>query len=276
MGDFSADWLSLRAGFDSAARSVALERRVARFAADRGVVDRKAHGKTFEVVDLGAGSGNNYRHLASKLTLPIERQHWTLVDGDPDLLATVTAREACTPKLLDLAADLEDAIPEGTDLVTASALIDLVSEAWLRRLVARVSEVGAAMLIVLTYDGRIAWGGPGAPAHQTEPDPMDESVRTLVNTHQRGEKGFGAALGPDAPSALKRLAGADLLTERSDWIIGPDDAAMRAALVDGWAQAAQEIEPDQASEIEGWRLRRRESRAPLIVGHADQLLLPTS
>lgn len=275
MGDFSADWLSLRAGFDSAARSVGLERRLAHFAAERA-----SGGKTFEVVDLGAGSGNNHRHLAKRLKLAPGRQHWTLVDGDPELLATVTEDAERATRLLDLAGDLEDAIPEGTDLVTASALIDLVSEAWLRRLVARVREVGAAMLIVLTYDGRIAWGGPDAPAHQTEPDPMDERVRTLVNTHQRGEKGFGAALGPDAPYALQRIsqriAGADLLTETSDWIIGPDDAEMRAALVDGWAEAATEIAPDQASDIEGWRIRRRDSRVTLIVGHADQLLLPSS
>lgn len=276
MGDFSADWLSLRAGFDSAARSVALERRVALFAAERA-----AGGKVFEVVDLGAGSGNNHRHLAPRLKRAPGSQHWTLVDGDPDLLAVVPENQECSTRLLDLAGgELKDAIPEGTDLVTASALIDLVSEDWLRRLVARVREVGAAMLIVLTYDGRIAWGGPDAPAHQTEPDPMDERVRTLVNTHQRGEKGFGAALGPDAPYALQRISqrivGADLMTETSDWIIGPDEAAMRGALVDGWAEAATEIAPDQASEIEGWRIRRRDSRVTLIVGHADQLLLPSS
>ena len=47
------------------------------------------------------------------------------------------------------------AIFEGRSLVTASALLDLVSEAWLRALAARCAESGAAALFALSYDGRI-------------------------------------------------------------------------------------------------------------------------
>ena len=74
----------------------------------------------------------------------------------------------------------------GRALVTASALLDLVSEEWLRSLAARCRESGAALLFALSYDGRI----------QCSPDePEDAAIRELVNQHQRTDKGFGRALG---------------------------------------------------------------------------------
>ena len=258
MGDFSADWLSLRARYDTEARAEVLEQRLARFAAAR----LNGSGRALQVIDLGAGSGNNHRHLSPRLPI---RQHWTLVDGDEDLLRTAPQTTDISRKHADLAVDLEAAIPETADLVTASALIDLVSRNWLVRLVRRVEEVNAALLVVLTYDGRIRW---------SDDDAEDGWVRDLVNTHQRGEKGFGPALGPDAPRALQDVAGPGLATFSSDWRIGRADRDMRIALVDGWATAAAEIAHEDRSRVSAWALRRRESEADLIVGHADQLMLP--
>jgi hypothetical protein len=258
MGDFSADWLSLRARFDTAARAQVLEDRLARFANTR----LSETGRTLQVIDLGAGSGNNYRHLSPRLPI---RQHWTLVDGDEDLLRTAPETSDISRKHADLASGLEAAIPETADVVTASALIDLVSREWLVRLVERVRQINAALLVVLTYDGRIGW---------SDEDVDDGFVRERVNMHQRGEKGFGPALGPDAPHALQDIAGPDLATCSSDWRIGSADQDMRVALVDGWAGAAAEIAPEEAARISAWAARRRESDSDLIVGHADQLMLP--
>lgn len=258
MGDFSADWLSLRAGFDTAARAQDLEGHVARFAAARlGGSDR-----ALQVIDLGAGSGNNHRHLSPRLPV---RQHWALVDGDEALLQVVPGTSDISRKHADLAVDVEAAIPNTADLVTASALIDLVSRDWLVRLVARVRKVNAALLVVLTYDGRIRWA---------DDDAEDTLVRDLVNQHQRGEKGFGPALGPDAPRVFQDVAGPQLATRSSDWRIGAADRDMRVALVDGWAGAAAEIAPDEAARISAWAARRRDSASDLVVGHADQLMLP--
>ena len=256
---FSESWLELRAGYDTAARSPMLEAALARWAAARTT----ATGRALSVVDLGAGSGNNRRHLAPRL--PVE-QSWTLVDADPALLEVARRDDpSVTVRGLDLAADLEEAIPEGTDLVTASALIDLVSAEWLERLMAQVDAVGAALLIVLTYDGRTAW----------EPsDPFDRHVLELVNRHQRTDKGFGPALGPDAGPALVRLAGERVTQATSDWVIAPNDAPMQAALVEGWTSAAIEISPGEANEIDAWRDRSIGRRARLTVGHVDQLVMP--
>lgn len=256
---FSADWLSLRAGFDAAARSTALEAELDRWIARRVA----ATGRPLAIVDLGAGSGNNRRHLAPRLAAP---QAWTLVDADAALLAMARKSEpTVATRQLDLATELDMALPDGTDLVTASALIDLVSEAWLARLVARVRALGAALLVVLTYDGRTTWN----PA-----EPFDSRLLELVNRHQRTDKGFGPALGPDAVPTLIRLVGDRLSVSASDWDIGPDDTTMRTALVDGWAKAASEIAPDAAQAIAGWHDRSLGRRARITVGHVDQLVIP--
>jgi len=249
---FSADWLALRAPFDSAARAVALEERLADWARGRG---------SLRVVDLGAGSGNNLAHLHDRLPVA---QSWTLVDGDADLLSAAARRHpAATVRQADLTGDLADLIPEGTDLVTASALIDLVSREWLTGLADRVRAIGCAVLVVLTYDGRIGW------RDETDADSM---VRALVNRHQRGDKGFGPALGPEAPDALSTLL-PDVTTVASDWRIAAGDGDMRAALVDGWAAAARETAPDRAAEGDAWQRTARAPPGSLFVGHADQLWL---
>lgn len=256
---FSEDWLRLRAGFDTAARSTAIEERLAAWASARIA----AKGAPLSVVDLGAGSGNNHRHLAPRLPVP---QTWTLVDADPALLdAARRADPSVECRHADLAAGLEPVLPEGTDLVTASALIDLVSAAWLERLVARIDALGAALLVVLTYDGRTSW---------LPPDPCDARILDLVNAHQRTDKGFGPALGPDAAPTLARLAGHRVNQAPSDWEITPRDDAMRTALVDGWATAAMEAAPTAAAAIEDWRRRSRARPARLTVGHLDQLVIP--
>ena len=250
---FSPDWLALRAPYDTAARATDLEARLADWLTGRSTVS---------VIDLGAGSGNNLAHLAPRL--PVE-QRWTLVDADDALLAEAARRHpGVDVRQGDLAGDLDGLIPAGTDLVTASALIDLVSEAWLARLAARVRTIGCAVLVVLTYDGRISWEQETAG---------DAEIRELVNRHQRSDKGFGPALGPDAPTALSALLDG-VETAESDWVIGPGETAMRRALVDGWAGAASEIAPDRADGIAAWQSSAVSEPRTLTVGHADQLWLP--
>ena len=79
---------------------------------------------------------------------------------------------------------------EGVHLVTASALLDLVSSDWIAWLARRCREAGAAALFALNYDG---W------SRCTPTDSDDEFVLEHFNRHQRSnDKGFGLAAGPDA------------------------------------------------------------------------------
>lgn len=267
MSGFSADWLALRAPFDGAARSRALEAELARWAEGRG--------EPLRIVDLGAGTGANLRHLAPRLTCP---QRWTLVELDPALIA---AGEPLLPRSgsveaayrrADLVGELEAVLEGPVDLLTCSALLDLVSAGWLERLARLVVERDLALLAVLTYDGRVVL----EPPHS-----LDGPVIDLVNRHQRTDKGFGPALGPEAAFALARLleaAGDRPRVELSDWTAGPADRAFQTALVEGWAEAAAAIAPERAGAIASWCEERRRlivaGRNGCRVGHRDLLRLP--
>ena len=159
------------------------------------------------------------------------------------------------------------------DLVTASALLDLVSDPWLGALADACSDAGCAALFALTYDGTIEWSG--------RQDPVDEVVHEAVNFHQRRDKGLGPALGPTASGVAERLftaLGYDTHVESSPWTLDPDDAALCLALIDGWAGAAAEQRPSQVDAILQWAMRRREDVERgdfgLVVGHQDLLAIP--
>ena len=255
MSAFTADWLALREPADVAARAAHL---AAPFA-----------GRTQRILDLATGTGANIRYLAPRLG---GAQDWLAVDRDAVLLADLAARALpdgvrVRTLELDLARRLDDLPLEGIDLVTASALLDLVSAEWLQRLAARCADAGAAVLFALNYDGRIEW----SPA-----ETGDARVRELVNRHQRGDKGFGPALGPSAAAeAAERFArlGYAIEEARSDWVLGPEGSALQSTLVDGWVAAAVEIVPSERGELEGWARRRRTHIAAgasrLRVGHVD-------
>lgn len=259
---FSADWLALREPYDAAARSPALTARLAAWLADR---------QAPHIVDLGAGTGANRRFLGPHLGA---EARWTLIERDRALVAAGRALgiDGSAYRECDLARDLPLLAGLGADLLAASALLDLVSEPWLGELVRLAALRPAALHLVLSYDGRIEW------------DPLeseDTNVTALVNAHQRTDKGFGPALGPQAVLALRRAladAPGELVIEPADWRLGPEDRAMQHVLLDGWLTVARSIAPDHAADLDDWAARRRQwlkaGRSRLTVGHLDALFLP--
>jgi SAM-dependent methyltransferase len=259
MSGFSADWLALREPADARARAAGAPALAELLAA----LGSEAGGRG--VLDLGAGSGSNLRHLGPQLP---PRWRWTLADHDPALLALAAATPGAPQvQRLDLARDLDALAFPQRGLVTASALLDLVSEPWLAALAGRCQRAQVGVLFALTYDGR------------TTCKPMDRDdglIVALVNRHQLGDKGFGPALGPGAVAAAARLfarVGYVLRRVRSDWEIGPQEHALQAALFEGWAQAARELDPAGSGRVEAWRERRlrhlARGRSRLTVGHED-------
>lgn len=231
MSGFSADWLALRGPADAAARSVELARRFAQ------ALPRRAR-----IVDLGAGTGAMGRWLAP--FLPKDSRLLSL-DGDAALLT-----RAKGPRLRRTLG----AKPPRADAYVSSALIDLVSVAWLRALLRRAR--GKPILMCLAVDGRHAVFPPHAG---------DARVFAAFARHQRRWKGLGRALGPDAPACLAREARAwRVFVRRSDWELR--EGPLARATLDGILAAAREIDlalpPD-------WPADRA-----LSVGHADVLLLP--
>jgi hypothetical protein len=284
---FSAEWLALRELADEEARDASITWRLAELIQPRS---------PRRLLDLGSGTGANLRYLAPALSGP---QTWILFDSDERLLARVGARVqswcadigaecarrgdellalhrdwqcSIETRKIDLARDLRE-LPLPKDcVVTASALLDLVSEPWLVQLLERCCASRAVVLFALSYDGRI---------ELNPPEPDDEWIRDLVNRHQRTDKGFGPALGPDATScAQSRLAGLEyeVRCEPSDWVLEPGDTRIQEWLLKGWAHAAAEVAPGEAGRCSRWLSDRLEHvarrRFRVMVGHKDLIAWP--
>lgn len=285
MSGFSPIWLRLREPFDRAARSRELVTRI-----------KRPQYATQRLVDLGAGTGANLRYIAPLLG---GRQHWTLVDDDaavlasaslelarwarqqdlkfvlrPDTMTIEAAEFHChiERRTLDLSSELADLPLTPACIVTASALLDLVSRAWVGALAQLCRARSATFLCALSYDGSIRLD----PA-----DPLDETMRALINQHQRSDKGFGPALGPlateSAAAAFGRL-GYAVSIKASDWQLPATATAIQTELLDGWQTAARAQDPMRAAELDAWHARRMRlvaaAQSTMSVGHADLLALP--
>src|SRR5688572_24206005 len=153
MDDALAQWLALREPADIAARSESLTQAIA---------DATRAHDPVHVLDLATGTGSNVRYLMNRL--PARRQHWLAVDRSPTLLAELPIRMSswgaargyevvsdvarCVIRSARLEYQIESrqldlATLDATEafahchVVTASALLDLVSEEWLRSLAER-------------------------------------------------------------------------------------------------------------------------------------------
>ena len=263
MSGFSPEWLRLREPADHRAR-------------DRGLVERLvAHmegRESIELVDLGCGTGSNLRALSPALPAP---QHWRLIDYDPALLNTAREEMARWPgakprisfEAADLSRDLEQVLAPECDMVTAAALFDLVSEAWLEHFVAILAKRRRAFYTVLIYDGVMEW----QPAH-----PADEPIRASFNAHQRTDKGFGRAAGPDAGHFLVQalvLAEFDVRSAPSPWVLTRDELPLIVSAAEGIADAARQTGFVPEAEIADW-LQSRTMVTQCTIGHLDILALP--
>ena len=150
----------------------------------------------------------------------------------------------------------------------------MLFRSWLEALAAQCRRVGAAALFTITYNGHSA----------CDPvEPEDELARTLLNAHQARDKGLGGpAAGPAAVAgAVRAFTAVGYQVERdvSDWRLDARDADVQRILVDGWADAATEMAPQDARVFEAWRRRRHAhidaGRSLITVGHDDLAAWPT-
>lgn len=265
----SRDWLALREPADTAARARDLIWHLVR------VLRPTSHSV---IHDLGCGTGAMGRWLAPLLAGP---QHWVVHDCDADLLelaaaqapgpaadgavVTVEGRQSDVTRLSgdDLA---------GATLITASALLDVLTEHELARLVAACCGAGCPALLTLSVVGRV---------ELTPADPLDRRVAVAFDAHQRRTTERGRLLGPDALALAVRLfarSGMEVLVRPSPWQLGSPESDLAAEWFIGWVGAACEQDVELAAETDGYRQCRLQQASAgglaVTVDHADLLVLP--
>jgi hypothetical protein len=265
----SSEWLDLREPADAAARAHDLVDHLRRHLPATG--RRVIH-------DLACGTGAMGRWLAPLLPGP---QHWVVHDRDADLLqiaaadlpgpAADEASVVVETRRSDIAQlrphDLADAT-----LITASAVLDLMTEEELAGLVKLCAGAGCPALLTLSVVGRVDL----VPA-----DPLDSRVAAAFDAHQRRMTVGGRLLGPDAVAAAVegfRRLGCEVLVRPSPWRLGAAEADLAGEWFTGWVFAASDQEIELAAEADAYARRRlAEARAgelAVTVGHADLLVLP--
>lgn len=263
MSGFSAEWLALREPIDHKARS---EEVLA------GVAGWFARDDALRITDIGSGTGSTLRAL--KPILP-QKIAWHLVDHD-DALLDVAKAEAKGDQVEFSLADLSqslDAIFKGKpDLITTSAFLDLVSNEWLENMIQEITARKIPFYAALSYDGKAGC----KPVLK-----MDTDILKAFNTHQRTDKGFGSALGPDSADTTVSLfekAGYQVASAKSDWVGNAKHKPFQIMLLQGWHDAACQIEPEKSVVFKEWLLERinliKSNEASLFVGHRDIFAVP--
>jgi hypothetical protein len=272
MSAFSPAWLGLREPADTLARNGKVISACRRHFAGR---------ESVTVCDLGAGTGAAVRAFADILP---QRQYWTLVDHDQrNLAAAIDALSSWSDEAVmsgdgitlqrgtrhieiklrafDFAQDPASCWTAKTDLVTASALLDLTSKGWISRFANALAKLDVAVLATLTFDGTII----ADPAHA-----LDASVAEAFGLHQTRDKGFGAAAGPDAASHLQQSMERleyKVVDGNSPWRLQDHTSDLFIQTVKGIADAVRDT--GKVGLVDNWLQARLNDSRLLTIGHTD-------
>ena len=265
----SSGWLALREPADGAARARELATHVAR---------RQPSTGRWLIHDLGCGTGSMGRWLAPLLP---GAQRWVLHDRDADLLRAAAtdlpgpAADGAAVTVETRRSDLDRLRPPdlaGATLITASALLDMLTADELAALVAVCAGAGCPILLTLSVVGRVGL---------TPTDPLDRRVAAAFDAHQRRTTGRGPLLGPDAVQvAVERFGrlGSEVVVRPSPWRLGAPEAELAAEWFTGWMGAARDQQVELVAETGAYARRRLDQAAAgeleVTVDHADLLVLP--
>ncbi len=266
--EVSSDWLALREAEDARARSAELA----------AAVPALLPAGTLTVHDLGSGTGSMVRWLAPRLPGP---QTWVLHDWNADLTRRALDVEAprdregapvsLVPQIGELG-ELSAAHLNGAALVTASALLDVLTAREAHSLVDACVGAGAPALLSLSVTGEV---------HLRPRDAGDSAYSNAFNTHQTRETDGRRLLGRHGAPIVKglfELAGWKVRTTRTHWLLDAGRTLLLQEWLNGWVDAAEEQDPGLRERFEGYRdLRSAQlarGRLSVDVVHTDLLAWP--
>jgi SAM-dependent methyltransferase len=264
--DFSVKWLNTRYPFDVAARNSEVE---------KAALMALPPDRDLRLLDLGAGTGNSCRYFIPKLP---QNQEWLLVELNPDLI------EAAKQQLVEFAKaegykrlpsddglkfkgkktihirflqhsflHLNDVLDlSGFDLVTAGAVIDLLSTDMLEQLVQQFIGHVAPFLATINFVGLLF----------DQATDRDRQYAALYMQHMQRERPFGRALGAHCIPFLESwllIRDIPFLSGASDWMIRPEDTAMHAFQLDFMEEAITEMLacPEAGEKLQEWLAQKR-------------------
>ncbi len=266
--EVSGDWLAVREPEDAAARSLNLALNAAELLSDGPIV----------VHDLGSGTGSMMRWLAPVLPGP---QTWFLHDWNADLIDQAIDRGRPCDRdngqisVLGRTGNLADLSPEdvaGGSLVTASALLDVLTKEEIHTIVGACVAAHTPALFSLSVTGGV---------RLNPRDELDTAFESAFNAHQlrhtnaRRQSGrYGAKI---ARSRFEE-AGWQVCQSTTLWRLDHRQPALLSEWFSGWVDAAVEQEP----QLQGAADRYRQDRLAQIelgglsayVDHVDFLARP--
>ncbi|WP_431279234.1 SAM-dependent methyltransferase [Leifsonia poae] len=266
--EVSSDWLAVREAEDARARARALAEAIPTLLPPGPIT----------VHDLGSGTGSMMRWLAPLLPGP---QSWVLHDWN----ATLPRRALDGPRPLDRdgvpvsidlrvgeLGSLEAADLAGASLVTASALLDVLTAHEAHAIVEACLAVGAPTLLSLSVTGEV----------ELRPwDARDKHFRTAFNAHQRREVDGRQLLGRYGAPIVHGLfghAGWHVRKARTTWHLTDREPDLLREWFEGWIDAAEEQDPQLQSDHAGYREHRQaqldRGELSAVVYHLDLLAWP--
>jgi hypothetical protein len=266
--EVSSEWLALREPEDADTRSRDLALASAALLPDGPIT----------IHDLGSGTGSMMRWLAPLLPGP---QTWILHDWNADLIeqavdgAHPLDRDNSAVSVNSQTGNLADLRPTdlaGASLVTASALLDVLTSRETHAIVSACVGARCPALLSLSVTGDV---------RLSPRDELDAVFEQAFNAHQLREANNRRQLGRHAAPIARGLftqAGWRVRESTTVWRLDHRLAGLLREWFEGWVDAAVEQDPTLRAEAERYRgLRLAQiDRGELVahVRHLDLLAWP--
>ena len=282
-------WLSYRFACDVQARNKDIERKFLHFF---------DHIQQLHIVDVGAGTGANFRYYFDKIK---QDQEWTFLEKDPHMIQschhclekfatdqnlqleqtqdhafTLTGngkKARITMQQTDINKLEQEVDLDKTDVVTGNAFFDLVTYDHFDAFLNKLEKHDVCLMATLNY-------------YETSFLPFSErdaQFLRMYHMHMKRPQRFGIAMGPDcSEEMLDLLAQHHMVIEQdgSQWHIGRNNTVMHHYMLQFIENAIHELNlvPDEQEAFLNWMNEKKkfchDRSLEIYVDHSDIFAYP--